>query len=340
MREKQTMEGDNKRDSSQTNGRRQGTLSFVLVVLFSFFITAAVCVAVFFLTVRGAERVLVPNVVGKSLTEALLVLQEKELYPKITLRYSDLPGDKGSVLDQSPASGSIVKAYRRVNLTISRGIPIDYIEDYTGRQIDQVRGELELLFSGADSLLEIAPVVYKRDPSLAGTILVQDPPEGTSIEGKMTLQFVVSSGSDIQAVSFPQDETLSIKDFLSKLGGYNLVFDFTLVESEEAPSEGQVVLHGAAGKEAAEYSRIPAVLKIRPYSQEDVNCQGLFSVELPDYPYPVPVRLDAQDQEGNLTTEASFSHTGKTLTLPYNVKKNSTLILYVLGEEYVRTVAE
>ena len=340
MREKQTMEGDNKRDSSQTNGRRQGTLSFVLVVLFSFFITAASCVAVFFLTVRGAERVLVPNVVGKSLTEALLVLQEKELYPKITLRYSDLPGDKGSVLDQSPASGSIVKAYRRVNLTVSRGIPIDYIEDYTGKQIDQVRGELDLLFSGADSLLEIAPVVYKSDTRAAGTILAQDPPEGTPIEGKMTLQFVVSSGQDVQTVALPQDENLSIKDFLSKLDGYKLVFDFVLVESEDAPPEGQVVLRGAAGREAEEYSRTQAVLRIKPYSQEEESCQGLFSVKLPEYPYPVPVRIDAQDQEGNLTTEASFSHTGESLTLPYDVKKNSTLILYVLGEEYVRTVAE
>ena len=334
------MEGNiNKHDSSQVGGEHKGTLSFVLVVLFSFFITAAVCVAVFFLTVRGAERVMVPNVVGKSLTEALLVLQEKELYPKITLRYSDLPGDKGSVLDQSPASGSIVKAYRRVNLTISRGIPIDYLEDYTGKQIDQVRGELDMLFSGADSLLEIAPVVYKRDPSLAGTVLAQDPPSGTPIEGKMTLQFVVSSGGDTPMAQLPQEANLSIKGFLSQLGDYKLVFDFSLEESEDAPAEGQIVLHGVTG-ETKEYSRTEAVLKIRPYSQEAQNCQGLFSVELPDYPYPVPIRLDAQDQEGNLIMEANFSHTGKTLTLPYDVKKNSTLILYVQEEEYVRAVAE
>ena len=327
------------RDSFQVGGEHRGALSFVLVVLFSFFITAAVCVAVFFLTVRGAERVLVPNVVGKSLTEALLVLQEKELYPKITLRYSDLPGDKGSVLDQSPAPGSIVKAYRRVNLTVSRGIPIDYLGDYTGKQIDQVRGELDMLFSGADSLLEIAPVLYKPDPASAGTILAQDPPSGTPIEGKMTLQFVVSSGKETPKSQLPQEANLSIKDFLSRLGDYKLVFDFSLEESEEAPAEGRVELRGAAG-EPSEYSRVEAVLKIRPYSQEAQNCQGLFSVELPDYPYPVPVRLDSQDQEGNLTMEANFSHTGKSLTLPYDVKKNSTLILYVLGEEYVRTVAE
>ena len=337
------MEGDiNKTDSSkmQGNAREGGTGAFVLVVFFSFFITAASCVAVFFLTVRGAEKVLVPNVIGKSLTEALLVLQEKELYPKITLRYSDLPGDKGSVLDQSPASGSIVKAYRRVNLTVSRGIPIDYIGDYTGKQIDQVREELDLLFSGADSLVALSPVIYKSDSSVVGTILAQDPPAGTPIESKMNLRFVVSSGSEILKTQFPQDKNLSIKDFLSKIDGYKLIFDFSLEESEEAPAEGSVALRAVATGEAEEYSRVEAVLKIRPYSQEAENCQGLFSVELPDYPYPVPVRLDAQDQDGNLTSEASFSHTGKSLTLPYDVKKNSTLILYVLGEEYVRTVAE
>lgn len=48
-------------------------------------------------------------------------MQVKELYPKIQLRYSDVPGDKGMILEQNPVAGTIVKASRRIDLVVSRG---------------------------------------------------------------------------------------------------------------------------------------------------------------------------------------------------------------------------
>ena len=63
-------------------------------------------------------------------------------------------------------------------------------------------------------------------------------------------------------------------------------------------------------------------------------------MELPEYPYPVPVKLDSQDQNGKLVTLAEFCHLGKHFTVPYDVKKNTTLILYVLDEEYAKVVVE
>lgn len=47
-------------------------------------------------------------------------MQVKELYPKIQLRYSDVPGDKGMILEQNPVAGTIVKASRRIDLVVSR----------------------------------------------------------------------------------------------------------------------------------------------------------------------------------------------------------------------------
>lgn len=311
----------------------------VLTVALTFVILIASCLAVFFTVVQGAEKVLVPDVTGKSLTDALLELQAKELYPKIQLKYSELPGDKGTVLDQNPASGAIVKAYRRVTLTVSRGIPIDFIDDYTGKKIDEVKNALEFLFSGGDSLVEIAPAVYKTDEAPAGTILAQFPAAGTSIDERIRLQFVVSSGTEIPVTEVPEINGLSIKQFLSKIDEYKVAVDFSVEEDEESPAGGTVV-SAQDGKEVSLYARIPAVLRIRPRADGAESVQGIFSVQLPEYPYPVPVRLDAQDKDGKLSAAADFSHPGMNCTIPYDVKKGTVLILYVLGEEYARTVAE
>ena len=191
----------------QFNGRlddlRNGGKTVVITVLLAFIIMTASCLAVFFMSVQGAEKVLVPDVTGKSLTDALLELQAKELYPKILLKYSELPGDKGTILEQNPVSGAIVKAYRRVNLTVSRGIPIDYIEDYSGKNVDEVLNTLELLFSGDDSLVQLPAPVYQKSELQAGTILAQYPEAGTPVSEKIKLQFIVSSGTEIPKTEVP-----------------------------------------------------------------------------------------------------------------------------------------
>ena len=122
----------------QVSQIQNGGKSLVITVIVAFIIMILAFLAVFFLTVQGAEKVMVPNVVGKNLTNALLDLQSKELYGKIQLRYSDLPGDQGTILEQSPDAGAIVKAYRRVTLTVSRGVAIDELADYTGENIDDI----------------------------------------------------------------------------------------------------------------------------------------------------------------------------------------------------------
>ena len=89
--------------------------------------------SVFFISVRGAEQTMVPDVQGKDLTAALLELQVKELYPRIQLRHSQTSADKGLVLEQNPRPGTIVKAGRRIQLVVSQGVMINTVENFLGR---------------------------------------------------------------------------------------------------------------------------------------------------------------------------------------------------------------
>ena len=58
-----------------------------------------IALAVFFVAILGAEQTMVPDVRGLELTEALLELQVKELYPRIQLRYSQSAADRGRILE-------------------------------------------------------------------------------------------------------------------------------------------------------------------------------------------------------------------------------------------------
>jgi beta-lactam-binding protein with PASTA domain len=80
---------------------------------------------VFFSALKGAEQTMVPDVRGKPLIESLLELQQKELYPRIEVRYASQTPVRGIVLEQDPIAGTIVKAGRRIRLVVSRGPEID-----------------------------------------------------------------------------------------------------------------------------------------------------------------------------------------------------------------------
>lgn len=95
--------------------------SLPLFVFGTLILMAGVCVVVFFTFVKGPEEVMVPKVVGKVWSEALIQLQDKELYPKIQLRYTGNSADIDKILYQKPEAGSIVRGYSRVELTIGTG---------------------------------------------------------------------------------------------------------------------------------------------------------------------------------------------------------------------------
>jgi beta-lactam-binding protein with PASTA domain len=103
-------------------------------------------VIAFFFTLRGEEQTLVPNVVDMELSAALVKLQEKELYPRVSLRFSSDPETRGRILEQEPLPGAIVKAGRRIALVVSRGAAQDKVGDYVGQTVDEVKIHLQTVF--------------------------------------------------------------------------------------------------------------------------------------------------------------------------------------------------
>lgn len=316
-------------ESLQANGK-----NLILTVIAAVIVMVFFCLVVFFIHVKGPEEVMVPEVRGKELTEALLEMQKKELYPKITLRYSDVPGDKGKILDQSPSSGSIVKGYSRVSLVVSRGVIVDHVENYVGQNLDELKMNFQTLFAGqAQPLIVLAEPEYKPDTTPAGTILEQDPPEGTDISEPVTLHLVVSRGATFENTRVPKLKGQTVNDILQTVARSRIIFDFTSHTPSVSEKPGTVVDQQTFEEEfIPNYSRM-AVQMALPGGEYEGNVYGIFSAELTEYPYPVAMRLDATTSDGNTYTLVNFLHTGSSLTLPYAVPRESVLTLYVVDKE-------
>ena len=320
--------------ASQPVSRRMLFLAVIGAIAFMF----AVCLAVFFATVRGAEQVLVPNVVGKHWSEALVEMQQKELYAKIQLRYTE-NDDEGMILNQTPVAGSITKAGSRVTLTISRGAVISHVENYLGQNIDDVRMNLQAMFSGMKPLIILDAPSYKTDASPAGTILAQNPPEGTPISSPVTVKLIVSRGAEEDMTKVPDYVGMGVDTFLRRLGGTKLVFDFSshvagrnekaaTITRQETPAEQMV----------RNYSRVTLDVAL-PENELNGKVHGIFQASLPNYPTPVPVLVEIW-RSGQEIDTVSFNHTGGSFSIPYAAPRGSEIRLRVAGKEAARHMIE
>ena len=307
--------------------------AFLGICLCAFALMCFAAFAIFFLNVKGPEKVLVPNVVGKNLEDALLEMQVKELYPKISLRYSDVPGDEGKILDQSPDAGAIVKGYSRVSLVVSRGVIVDKVDEYTGMNIEELRMKLQTLFAGQTKpLIVLAEPEYKPDISEAGTILEQDPPAGTHISEPVTVQLVVSRGPNFENTKAPYLIGQSVNDLLQIITRSKLVFDITSHKAGDNEKPGTVVDQQAFDSEyVPNYTRVTLEMAM-PAGEYNENIYGIYEEKVADYPYPVPMKIEAYPPEGNSYTLLSFNHPGGNVTVPYAVPAGTTLEFSVVNK--------
>ncbi|MGM0675650.1 MAG: PASTA domain-containing protein [Spirochaetota bacterium] len=281
----------------------------------------------FLLSLRGREEVLVPEIRQEQLSDALVELQERDLYSRIQLRYHSDPTLKGKVVEQDPAAGSLVRAGKEVELTVSQGSVVDRVGNYVGQTLEEVRDELSTLFTTFDAVLQIGDVSYVYSDEPTGTILEQDPEADTEISGTTELDLVVSRGEDVEQVSVPSYAGLDYQEAVELLSQEDIPFVFSLAEDSDAGSGGIVVdQEPAAGEEVPAGTRVELTM-VPPTGLDDSVVFGIFEQDLPDYPVAVDMTLEAIGPDGDREVIFSMEHPGGEMAVPYAVEENTRLVL-------------
>jgi len=305
-----------------------------------------VAVTVFFVYVRGAEQTMVPDVQGRDLTAALLELQVKELYPRISLRYTQTSADKGLILEQSPPPGTIVRAGRRIQLVVSEGVMVNTVENYLGRSVDDVRIDLQALYSAQSSLSGNAPVsqlitlkeplMYEYSTEAAGTVLQQRPEPGTTISGPTMLELVVSRGTENTMIRLPNLLGLGLDDTMEQIGRTGIDFEFSLRPLRGGEKPETVVVQDPPGDTLTSSNTRVAITVASPDKIPDNEVFGLFKYEMAKNPYPLLIRLESILPNGERRRLLSVQYPGGRLSVPYHQPAGAVLVLSMLNREIYR----
>ncbi|MEW5817220.1 MAG: PASTA domain-containing protein [Spirochaetota bacterium] len=290
----------------------------------------------FFLSLKGQELTMVPDIRGLALENGLIALQEKELNPRIQLRFST-PTDKGTILSQDPGAGTLVKVGSRVTMKVSKGAIVDKVENYIGWKISDLEIHLQTLFTTYGPLLRIKrPLIRVYNDAPAGTILQQKPLPGTALSGLTDLELVVSRG--------PKGQMLTVENFLQKdfqavietLAKTNTPFIFTVRDTEGKEKPGLVVSQTPEEGDIVPVSTIIQLIMTKPKKIPEGYVFGVLQKSLPDYPVAVDLKLEAVSLEGDKKTILTMKHSGGLITIPYIEEENTILILSVFDKEIVR----
>jgi len=324
----------NSKDSPEKRNFKIIVYMFVSMVLLMLLIV----MVTFIISVKGAEKTLVPDVQRKYIVSALIQLQDKELFPKLQVRYSS-DYEKGIVIEQKPAAGSAVKAGRRIDLVVSKGPIIDRVGEYVGRQLDELKIHLQTLFASHRAVLKIKePVMYKFDSSSQGTILAQKPEAGAAISSVTELELVVSRG--------PRGEFIEVNDFvgrsfievISELSNLNIPFVFSIKKRSEGEEAASVISQSPDPGSELPYGSVLQLGMTRPERLPSDKIFGVFDYVLPDYPIMIDIRLESVSSDERIEL-FSMKHPGGPISIPYVVNENSELVLYIFDREEIRKQA-
>lgn len=324
-------------DDISGNGKTIVITSLVMLIVF-----VAVSTLVFFISLKSAEQVMVPNVVGKDLPEALLDLQARELYPRIQLRYSQKADEKGLILEQDPSPGSIVKGGKRIELVVSQGTVIDTVQNYIGENIEDVQNRIRELFtSGSRQYIQIKqPYLTQYSDEPAGTILEQEPAAGTPISNNMELTFVVSKGTQAETTEIPDMVNADLKKIYRIMQNASITFSFTSASGNETGATGITVQQQSAAAQSAVPVFSPVALTVSIPKLANGMVSGILKTILAEFPYPFSVSLYATYPNGDKELLISFRHPGGACSIPYTVPDGTKLVLEVLNKEvYTETVS-
>jgi serine/threonine-protein kinase len=189
---------------------RRGIVAGVII---SLLLLIAIAINTLLFTANG-EAVKVPNVMGKSLTDAVALLDENQLNYQVLESIYDKERPEGTVLRQTPMPNAQVKTGRIVNLTISKGIEL--------RQVPLVVGATErtAVVQLQNESFEVKVVTEQSATIPEGTVIRQVPESFKRIPVGSEVLITVSGG--LEKVKVPDVRGLNVADARTSLEAVGL----------------------------------------------------------------------------------------------------------------------
>ena len=157
----------------------------------------------------------VPNVVGKQVSVAKNILEDKHLRVSTSeVTNPDVPA--GQVISQTPGAGEKVKEQRTIHLVVSKGVGDITVPDLSGLTVDQARQRLK------DVGLVVGKVTQQSvDNKPDGVIIAQSPSGDSKVSKGTTIDLVVNKAK-AKKIQMPNVIGMTLKDARDTLSNTHL----------------------------------------------------------------------------------------------------------------------
>lgn len=268
---------------------------------------------VYLITLEGEEKVKVPDIMMLDAVEGIVELQVKHLMPFIQRVYTSDDSDKNLIVNQSPASGTTIRAGARVVLSVSQGKVVDELEDYTGRAYDIVKNEIYSYYPEV-SILPVTEIIHESE---YGTILEQQPQPGEKITSDTELKFVISMGQQGEIIQVPDLAMLQFDQAIMQCIRNSLTFYFTVSHDSTAAESGRVIKQTpAAGEKIKKYTQIELEIG-KPSGILDGKVFGVFPIDMNILEAAITLNIEIINTDGSSGILYTMKHPGGLISFPY-----------------------
>lgn len=236
----------------------------------------------------------VPNVVGKQLSVATRLLEERHLRVSSSeVTNSDVPA--GQVISQSPEPGESVKERRVVHLVVSKGAGDITIPDLQGMSFDQAREKLKALG------LSIGKISYESDSSKEdGVVISQGLQAGGKASKGATVDITINQTKST-TVEIPNVVGMTIKEAKEALG--NLGLSISKISGSNEDSAVVTAVSPAPGSSVKRDESITLVGQPKDGKKDGANAKqgttkGVVDVTVPNGRASQHVKLVVIDDDG------------------------------------------
>lgn len=157
-----------------------------LYLLFNWVISAAI---------HSRKEVIVPELSGKSLAEAVNTISSFNLGIRKEGEEFDRSVPAGTVLRQNPPGGMAVREGKIIRITLSQGGEVIFVPDVAGQPARTA--EIAIRSSGLNLGEESSKFSVVTDK---GRVISQDPPAGSTAEKDSLINLVISQGPPAEGV--------------------------------------------------------------------------------------------------------------------------------------------
>lgn len=177
--------------------RKGGIVAWVLfMVVVTIFASGAIAVYTIFLKPENNSQV--PQLVGKSKSEAVAEAESAGLVVQLEPVASTMP--EGRVLAQSPQAGTELRQGRVIVLQVSQSGELHAIPDVTGKTLAKAQEEIK------EQGFSLGDVIKISEPNAkAGTVIAQSPAAPASVNSGRKIDLLVQAGT-------AQPENITIPD--------------------------------------------------------------------------------------------------------------------------------